>query len=142
MKTNPAAGANHALSFLFVLLISLASFSCGDKGKEAGGNSQMISGATSKIWKANKETNSAGDKEKLTSQEKQEQIQFFANGNFTQTSETESANGTWVYDQATKTLSLTYANNNVSENFSVTELDEDNLKLRAPSGAMLELEAE
>ncbi|MFC6997606.1 lipocalin-like domain-containing protein [Rufibacter roseus] len=141
MKVIFESGTNRLLTFLLMTLLSIGSFSCGNKSNE-GGNAQMISGSTSKVWKANKETNSVGDKEKLSKAEKQEQIQFFSNGNFTQTSATQSDNGTWTYDPQTKTLSLTYANNSVSENFSVTELDEDNLKLQAPDGSTLELEAQ
>ncbi|MGV3538995.1 MAG: lipocalin-like domain-containing protein [Rufibacter sp.] len=140
MKMNQSIAVHRIFSFLFVLFLSLAVMSCGKK--EEGGNAQMISGSTSKIWKADKETNAAGDKEKLSSAEKEEQIQFFANGNFTQTSSTQSANGTWAYDAATKTLSLTYANNNVSQNFNVTKIDEDELTLQAPDGSTLALEAE
>lgn len=134
-------GANQILSLLVVLLLSAGTFSCGDKGTE-GATSSMISGPSSKIWKADKELNAMGDKDKLTSDEKAEQIQFFANGNFTQTSKTESANGTWAYNESAKSLTLTYANQNVSETFAVTELDDDNLTLRAPDGSMLELETE
>lgn len=141
MKLTIDSGANRLLTLLFVLLIGFGSFSCGDK-KQEGGNTEMISGATSKIWKANKETNSAGDKEKLSDAEEQEQIQFFANGNFTQTSNTQSANGTWTYDAQTQTLSLTYANNSVSENFSVTELTANEMTLKAPDGSTLEMEAQ
>ncbi|MBA9075477.1 MULTISPECIES: lipocalin-like domain-containing protein [Rufibacter] len=128
-------------TWLVVLCLSVATISCGGKDKE-GGNTKMISGDNSKTWKANKETNSAGDKEKLSSQEKKEQVQFFANGSFNQTSSTETASGTWTYDASTKTLSLTYANNNVSQNFNVTELTEDEMTLQGPDGSTLELEAE
>ncbi|WP_190300246.1 lipocalin-like domain-containing protein [Rufibacter hautae] len=133
--------ATRLFTLVCLVWLSAFSFSCNKKGAE-GGNTQMISGATSKIWKASKETTASGDKDKLTSTEKQEQIQFFANGNFTQTSDAQSANGTWTYSAPNKTLSLTYANNNVSENFTVSELDDDDMKLQAPDGSTLTLKAE
>ncbi|WP_221175696.1 lipocalin-like domain-containing protein [Rufibacter immobilis] len=136
-----ASPANRLFTLVCLVWLSAFTFSsCGKKSE--GGNSQMISGANSKVWKASKETTASGDKDKLTSEEKQEQIQFFANGNFTQTSESQSANGTWMYDAANKNLSLTYANNNVSENFKVAELSEDDMKLQAPDGSTLTLKAE
>ncbi|GAA4314569.1 lipocalin-like domain-containing protein [Nibribacter koreensis] len=141
MKKSIASNFTKLLTLVMALTFTAFTFSCGDK-KNEGGDSSMISGTTSKIWKADKETTAAGDKDKLTSAEKEEQIQFFANGNFTQTSNSQSANGTWTYDASTKTLSLTYANNNVSENFTVTELSKNDLKLQAPDGSTLEMEAE
>ncbi|QHL87325.1 DUF4923 family protein [Nibribacter ruber] len=141
MKKTIATHLQPLFTLVFVLTLSAFTFSCSGN-KESGGDSSMIAGTTSKIWKADKETNAAGDKDKLTSAEKEEQIQFFANGNFTQTSSSQSANGTWTYDASTKTLSLTYANNNVSENFKVNELTKNDLKLQAPDGSTLELEAE
>ncbi|WP_192823565.1 lipocalin family protein [Rufibacter sp. LB8] len=140
MKNVFAVPVKVSLTYLLVLCLSVLSFSC-NKKQEAGSPS-MISGATSKVWKASKETNAAGDKESLSSEEKQQQIQFFANGNFTQTSESQSANGTWAYDDAAKNLALTYSGNSVSENFKVTEIDEDDLKLQAPDGSTLTLKAE
>ncbi|WP_207435580.1 lipocalin-like domain-containing protein [Sabulibacter ruber] len=136
-----ALPAYRLLTILCMVWLSAFSFSCSKKS-EGGGNAQMISGQNSKIWKASKETTASGDKDKLTSAEKQEQIQFFANGNFTQTSESQSANGTWTYDAANKNLSLTYQGNNVSENFQVAELTDDNMKLQAPDGSTLTLKAE
>ncbi|WP_210487517.1 lipocalin-like domain-containing protein [Rufibacter aurantiacus] len=141
MKMTITSSATRLFTLVCLVWLSAFSFSCNKKEAE-GGNSQMISGTTSKIWKASKETTASGDKDKLTSAEKQEQIQFFANGNFTQTSESQSANGTWTYSAPNKTLSLTYANNNVSENFTVAELDDDDMKLQAPDGSTLTLKAE
>ena len=141
MKKSIALKFNQLFSLVLALAFTTLTFGCGDK-KNEGGDSSMISGTSSKIWKADKETNAAGDKDKLTSAEKEEQIQFFANGNFTQTSNSQSANGTWTYDASTKTLSLTYANNSVSENFTVTELTKNDMKLQAPDGSTLAMEAE
>ncbi len=136
-----ASPATRLFTLVCLVWLSAFSFSCNKKA-ESGGNSQMISGTASKVWKASRETTASGDKDKLTSAEKQEQIQFFANGNFTQTSASESANGTWTYSAPNKTLSLTYANNNVSENFTVAELDDDDMKLQAPNGSTLTLKAD
>ncbi|MFD1756409.1 lipocalin family protein [Rufibacter sediminis] len=141
MKMKIASPATRLFTLVCLVWLSAFTFSCNKKA-ETGGDSQMISGTTSKTWKASKETTASGDKDKLTSAEKQEQIQFFANGNFTQTSETASANGTWTYSAPNKTLSLTYANNNVSENFTVAELDDDDMKLQAPDGSTLTLKVE
>ncbi|WP_210463716.1 lipocalin-like domain-containing protein [Rufibacter roseolus] len=141
MKMTITSPATRLFTLICLVWLSAFSYSCNKKAED-GGNTQMISGTTSKIWKASKETTASGEKDKLTSTEKQEQIQFFANGNFTQTSESQSANGTWTYSAPNKTLSLTYANNNVSENFTVAELDDDDMKLQAPDGSTMTLKAE
>jgi VCBS repeat-containing protein len=141
MKMRTASSASRLFTLVCLVWLSAFNFSC-NKKNEGGGNASMISGTSSKVWKASKETTASGDKDKITGDEKQEQIQFFANGNFTQTSASNSANGTWAYDAANKTLSLTYAGNSTSENFTVTELDEDDLKLQAPDGSTLTMKAE
>ena len=59
----------------FVLLICglLAFASCGKKDE---GSTQLIAGTDSKTWKASKEINSQGDKEKLSKEEKNDELKI------------------------------------------------------------------
>lgn len=130
----------NALFSLF-LLIAFATVSCGDKGNETG-NSSMISGDGSKTWKADRETTATGDKDKLTREEKKETVTFYSNGKFTMASPANTMGGTWVYDQGMKNLALQFDGNNVTENFKVEKLTDDDMKLVAGDGSTMELEAE
>ena len=126
---------------LIVLLLALFSFySCGKK--EESTSASMISGADSKIWKATKETNASGDKEKLDRDEKKQELQFYSNGTFAINAEPANQTGKWTYDQASKTLSLNFEGENKTENFQVEDLDDDKMKLKAADGSEMTLEAE
>lgn len=114
--------------------------SCGGKKEEA--SAQLISGSDSKTWKATKELNSQGDKEKLSKEEKKEELRFFSNGTFSMMGEADHQEGKWNYNPSDKTLALTFPGAANSENFKVTEMDEDDMKLQAPDGSMMVLEAE
>lgn len=128
---------------IFLILAMLATnFACNNNNNKDANPNLLIAGTTSKTWKAERETNQAGDKDKLTKDEKKERIQFFANGTFTMSSPSENANGTWSYDPAGKNLSMQFSGTNVSENFTVLELEEDEIKLKAADGSEMELEKE
>ncbi len=124
----------------FALLLSLFVVACGnDKGKVEAVN--MLYGTDSKVWKTTKETSSAGDKVKQTSEQKQEELRIFANGNYTMTSPTESVSGKYTFDQAGKTITMTPAGATAAGNqFAVETLTEDKLTLVGTSGAKLMLE--
>ncbi len=120
------------------LVVLLAS--CG--GKESAGNQTMISGGSSKTWKASKETNAAGDKEKLSGEEKQETMQFYSDGRFALGGGSALQTGTWSYDQAAKKLSLTFEGQGTSETFDVTKLSEKEMTLKASDGSEMQMKAE
>lgn len=129
-----------ARSFLagFALLLSLFVVACGnDKGKVEAVN--MLYGTDSKVWKTAKETSAAGDKVKQSSEQKQEELRVFANGNYTMTSPTESISGKYTFDQAGKSLTLT-PQGAAGNQFTVETLTDDKLTLVGTSGAKLMLE--
>ena len=136
MKNSPLV----ARSFLagFALLLALFAVACGnDKGKVEAVN--MLYGTDSKVWKTAKETSAAGDKVQQSSEQKQQELRIFANGNYTMTSPTESMSGKYTFDQAGKTLTLT-PQGAVGNQFTVETLTDDKLTLVGTSGAKLMLE--
>src|SRR4051812_45470373 len=119
---------------LFLLALVLWMSGCGKKSNES--YQTMIAGTTSKTWKATKETNASGDKDKLSDEEKKEVMQFYADGKFTVNSSTQNANGTWTSDQAAKTLTLQFAGANVTETFQVEDISDDKMKLKGREGSL------
>lgn len=124
----------------FVLVLSMSIVACGDKDKV--GSENLITGTNSKTWKANKELDAAGDKEKLTKEEKQETMQFYADGRFALGGGGMLQTGTWSYDQSAKRLSLQFEDQDVTENFEVLKLTDDQMELKAADGSVMKLEAE
>lgn len=130
-----------ARSFLagFALLLALFVVACGnDKGKVEAVN--MLYGTDSKVWKTAKETSSDGNKVKQSSEEKQQELRVFANGNYTMTSPAESISGKYTFDQAGKTLTMTPQGAAAGNQFTVETLTDDKLTLVGTSGAKLMLE--
>ncbi|MDX5419295.1 MAG: lipocalin family protein [Hymenobacteraceae bacterium] len=124
------------MSFLLVAVMS----SCG--GDDKVGNENMISGGSSKTWKADKELTASGDKDKLTKDEKQETMQFYSDGRFAMSGGGSLETGTWSYDQAGKRLSLTFEGQDVSENFTVEKLTDKEMHLVAGDGSKMEMKAD
>ncbi|GEO05788.1 hypothetical protein AAE02nite_34520 [Adhaeribacter aerolatus] len=121
------------------LFLMLVVASCQEKSKTP--TASMISGDTSKTWKATRETNAAGDKDKITGAEKNEVIQFYANGSFSMRSSSQNASGKWTFDPMARNLTLQFVGSDMTENFQVVSINEDEMKLQSPSGTM-NLEAE
>ena len=122
-----------------VLLMFLLVFACGTKEEDP---TKMIAGGSFKTWKAVKETNSEGDKEKLSEQEKNDMMVFNADGSFSMHTAAGKEDGSWNYDASSKNLSLQFRDQNVTENFQVLDLKEDKIKLKAGDGSELTLENE
>lgn len=124
-------------------IIALSSFtfvySCSQKEKDP---QKIIAGENSKKWKAEKETNAVGEKEKLDKEEMKEIMEFRSNGDFFLDGTTDNTKGKWKYDNASKNLSLQFAGANVTENFAVLDLKEDEIKLQAADGSTMVLDAE
>lgn len=137
-KTMKIVNLRNYLAYLTLLLLLVVT-SCQDKNKTL--TASMISGDTSKTWKATRETNAAGDKDKITGEEKNEVIQFYANGSFSMRSSSQNASGKWTFDPMAKSLVLQFVGSELTENFQVVSLNEDEMKLQSPSGTM-NLEAE
>lgn len=124
-----------------LLMLLLVAAGC-NNNKDTAGNANMFSGNGNKTWKATRETNAMGDKDKLTKEEKQERITFYSNNKFSMTSNTDQMNGTWNYDAANKNLALTFEGANVSENFKVENLSDSKMSLVAGDGSKMELKTE
>jgi hypothetical protein len=124
---------------LLSLTILLLAASC--KEKNTVGTAATISGNESKTWKATKETTASGEKDKITGEEKNQEMQFFANGSFSMRSSTQNASGKWTYDPMAKNLSLQFVGSDMTENFQVMKLTDDEMTLQSASGT-LELEAQ
>lgn len=125
---------------LVTMVLVVLLWSCG--GKDEAGTESMISGASSKTWKANKELDASGDKDKLSTEEKQETMQFYADGRFALGGGGALQTGTWTYDQAAKRLSLQFEGQDMTENFEVTKLTDDKMELKASDGSVMQMEAE
>jgi hypothetical protein len=136
-------------------LLAAALTACGDKKNDtastndnanatessnASSNDKLIAGDSEKTWKAKRETNSEGDKDKLTKAEKEQRITFWRNGNVKMGDETQTLDGKWSYSGSTLTLQFT--GENVTENFTVIELEDDEMKLRAADGSEMLMKPE
>ena len=118
--------------YIYISILSLALFGCGDKSMT---NEEMLAGESEKTWEAKRETDASGDKDKLTSAEKQEKIIFSRNGNVKMGNGNEMMSGQWSLEG--NNLSLHFAGENVTENFTIVELEKNNVKLRANDGSEL-----
>jgi hypothetical protein len=123
-------------NFLLVLLLLAG---CG-KNSDSMSNEEKISGQSEKTWKATRETNAEGEKDKLTREEKKESITFSRNGNVKMSNNDQVMGGTWSFMD--NTLSLQFTGTNVTENFKVMELSDDKMKLLADDGSQMILEAD
>ncbi len=125
-----------ALSFLLIIFLA----SCGSK-KELSPQ-EIIAGTDSNIWTAKTEYDASGDKMSMTDEEKDESMRFYSNGTFSMQSNTEVANGTWEYQASGPTLSLIFDGESVSENFRITEMEENRMTLEAGDGSRMVLQKE
>lgn len=128
------------LFYVLSLLALIFVYSC-NKKNEAGGAS-MLYGENSKRWKTDKEKDAANDKVKQSKVDESTVLQFYANGNFSMNSSTQTMSGTYVYDQASRSITLTPSNSPTAFSFEVTKLDDDELDLKAPDGSVMQLESE
>src|SRR5688500_4967556 len=66
----------------------------------------MLAGDVEKAWKATRETDATGDKDKLDRGERSERIVFYRSGKVTMTGDAESAHGTWTLDASKLSLHI------------------------------------
>lgn len=119
---------------LYILLFIFVLSGC-NSGSDSMTNEEKIAGKEEKTWKAQKETDASGDKDKLTRDEKRQTITFRRNGNVKMGDGDQMMSGQWTLQG--DNLALVFAGSNTSENFTVVELDEDEIKLRAGDGSEL-----
>jgi hypothetical protein len=110
--------------------------------KKADNPTEKIAGTANKTWHPVKETNASGDKEKLTETEKNETWTFYTNGTLSMNLTDQSIKGSWGYNVANKTLTITPDDGSGARQFAVENLSDDNMKLRAGDGSEMKLEAE
>lgn len=125
---------------LFSLVFMLVAAGCSEKNTV--GNASMLSGADSKTWKTTKETTASGEKNKVTSEEKKQVIQFFANGSFSMRSPTQNASGKWTYDAMARNLSMQFVGSDMTLNYRVVNLSDDELTMQTPDGSQMVMEAD
>ena len=119
---------------MYVLLFVFVLAGC-NNGSDSMTNEEKIAGKEEKTWKAQKETDASGDKDKLTRDEKRQTITFWRNGNVKMGDGDQMMSGQWTLQG--DNLALVFAGSNVSENFTVLELDNNEIKLRAGDGSEL-----
>lgn len=119
---------------LYILLFIFVLSGC-NSGSDSMTNEEKIAGKDEKTWKAQKETDASGDKDKLTRDEKRQTITFWRNGNVKMGDGDQMMSGQWTLQG--DNLALVFAGSNTSENFTVVELDDDEIKLRAGDGSEL-----
>ncbi len=117
------------------LLILLSVSGCAKKSDTSLTNEDKIAGETEKTWVATRETNAEGDKDKLTRDEKKEKITFWRNGNVKMGDNDQAMSGQWSYEGSTLTMHFT--GQDITENFTVVELTNDRMQLKAGDGSEL-----
>ncbi len=119
-----------------LILLFFISAGCNNKNDSKSNNpAAMIAGENQKTWKAEKETDAQGDKDRQTREERKETVTFLQNGNMRMSGGNDSREGTWAYDG--NVLSLHFTGENVTENFTVLELTDKTMKLRAGDGSVM-----
>ena len=121
-------------NWLYGLLFVFVASACGNKS-DSMTNEEKIAGKEEKTWKAQRETDASGDKDKLTRNEKRQTITFWRNGNVKMGDGNEMLSGQWKLEG--NNLALVFTGSEVSENFTLVELDDDEMKLRAGDGSEL-----
>lgn len=112
--------------------------SCSKKGEMT--NEQRLAGEDSRTWKAKKEVNASGSVDKLSRDEKRQTITFWRNGNVKMGDGNQSMSGQWSLEGTM--LKLQFTGDNVTENFTVLELEDDEMKLQAGDGSTMALKAD
>jgi hypothetical protein len=128
--------------YLASLLMFVALFTVACKQENKVGETNMLYGTESKVWKTDKETTATGDKVAQTDADKDTELRFYANGNFNMTSPQQSMQGKYTFDQPGKKVTLTPDGGTNSMSFDVVNLTDDKITLRGVNGEEMKLEAE
>jgi hypothetical protein len=128
-----------------IVLLSIGLFiatGCGNKSADntvtdTDTRQELLAGDVQKTWKAVRETDAQGDKERLDRQEKKERVVFYRTGKYTMTGPDGSEHGTWRLES--NNLAMQPDGGSVSENFNLVMLDKNELHLRAGDGSELRM---
>jgi hypothetical protein len=130
-----------------VVLTLLVATGCKQKANDNGAGvdntaarEETLAGDVQKEWKAQREEDATGDKERLDRTERRERVIFYRNHNVTMTSDETSRQGKWTLDA--NRLGIQFEGTDVVENFDVLELDKNTLRLRAGDGSEMKLKPE
>lgn len=135
MKTTFLAWRNYLLILLPLFVMS----ACGGGGDAENPRAQ-IAGDNMKSWKIKKEMTASGEKDKVTSEEKDQRMEFYANGTFKIEADNQFEGGRWNYNAGAKTMELVFNDRaDTKEVFQVLELDDNTIKLQANDGSTMEL---
>lgn len=137
MKTVPSP-----FRYFATLLVLVALFAASCKQENKVGDTNLLYGTESKVWKTDKETAASGEKVTQTSNDKKTELRFYANGNFNMSSPAQSMQGKYTFDQAAKKITLTPDGAPTSLTFDVVNLTKDEITLKAPDGSQMMLEAD
>lgn len=124
--------------FIGIIAILILLTSCSEKKSESP--SEILAGTDSKTWHISKQLDAQGDKEKVTSEEEDETLNLYSNGKFSIVDASGTATGTWSVIGSEK-LSLHFDGENITENFSITELKNDKVALTAGDGSAMVLKS-
>ncbi|RYU78860.1 hypothetical protein [Hymenobacter persicinus] len=130
------------LHYLASLLMFVALFVSSCSQPDKVGETNMLYGTDSKVWKTDKETTASGDKVAQTSADKDTELRFFANGTFNMTSPNQTMQGKYSFDQPGKKITLTPDGGTTSMAFDVTNLTEKKMTLKGTDGSSMMLEAD
>jgi len=129
----------HYLASL-LMLVSLFVASCSQPDKV--GDTNLLYGKESKVWKTDKETTATGDKVAQTSADKDTELRFFANGTYNMTAPNQTVQGKYQFDQAGKKLNLTPDGSTLTMAFDITNLTEKKMTIKGQDGSAMMLEAD
>ncbi|WP_224996809.1 hypothetical protein [Cesiribacter sp. SM1] len=127
--------------YVLLLLPFMLMVACNNKEEE--NPRQLLASESSKTWIANRETDAAGDEQRLNDDEREQKMVFYANGAFQILNNAEFQTGRWNYNEAQKELEITFDDRqNVKEVFHVQELENDKLVLHASDGSTMRMKPE
>jgi hypothetical protein len=129
----------HYLASL-LMLVALFMSSCSQPDKV--GETNMLYGTDSKVWKTDKETTATGDKVAQTSADKDTELRFFANGTYNMTAPNQTQQGKYTFDQPNKKLNLTPDGSTLTMAFDITNLTDKKMTIKGQDGSSMMLEAD
>ena len=99
---------------------------------------EMLAGTSSKTWHMAKHKDASGDKEKVTTEEKDETLNLYKDGKFSITDAQGTATGTWS-TEGSHTLVMHFEGKDVTESFSIMDLSKEKAVLQAADGSEIVL---
>lgn len=131
------------IQWLFALVLMIAvTASCKKEDKKAEADSaNLFSGATSKTWEISRMEDAGGDKEKMSSAEKDESLVFYNNGTFVMTAANGAAKGNWTYAPAQEKITLESSDLGGAMAFTILSLNEDKVEIQNEAGEKMTLKA-